>query len=79
MQLAERFLSESGMERYESDVGCVIFGHVGPKASFPGKLKLEDFEEWCLELCRRNMEGLYDDVWGWDDREKLRQFQMVNS
>lgn len=35
--------------------------------------------EWALDLCRTNMQQMYEGVWGWSDKKKRRQLTHVSS
>lgn len=33
--------------------------------------------EWCMQLCKSNMQTLYEQVWGWSDTTKKKQLEAV--
>ena len=33
--------------------------------------------EWTFELCKRNMQAMYEEVWGWDEPKKKKQLTAV--
>ena len=76
--MAAVFLKDrKDLERCETSKGGIVFGHIGPKASHPAHLTLSDYEDAFLQLCKRNMEELYDPVWGWNDQQKIQQLHRV--